>query len=174
LATRKELAEHLDLSPQSISDLIGKGIFTISSGRSPVNIDVCRVQYINHIRKSARYTRKDGTGDIAEEKAKLTAAQARKAELEVEQLEKSLIPAQLVEDTWIDYVSNVRARLLGLPSRVAHQVITVDKYAEAELIIKEQVHEALNELAQNGIPKEYRKGDKGDESDMDSTTQSED
>ncbi len=174
MATRKELAEHLDLSPQSISDLIGKGIFTISSGRSPVNIDVCRVQYINHIRKSARYTRKDGTGDIAEEKAKLTAAQARKAELEVEQLEKSLIPAQLVEDTWIDYVSNVRARLLGLPSRVAHQVITVDKYAEAELIIKEQVHEALNELAQNGIPKEYRKGDKGDESDMDSTTQSED
>jgi phage terminase Nu1 subunit (DNA packaging protein) len=171
LATRKELAEHLDLSPQSISDLIGKGIFTISSGRSPVNIDVCRVQYINHIRKSARYTRKDGTGDIAEEKAKLTAAQARKAELEVEQLEKSLIPAQLVEDTWIDYVSNVRARLLGLPSRVAHQVITVDKYAEAELIIKEQVHEALNELAQNGIPKEYRKGDKGDESDMDSSAE---
>jgi len=69
LATRKELAEHLDLSPQSISDLIGKGIFTIGSGRSPVNIDVCRIQYINHIRKSARYTRKDGTGDIAEEKA---------------------------------------------------------------------------------------------------------
>ena len=174
MATRKELAEHLDLSPQSISDLIGKGIFTISSGRSPVNIDVCRIQYINHIRKSARYTRKDGTGDIAEEKAKLTAAQARKAELEVEQLEKSLIPAQLVEDTWIDYVSNVRARLLGLPSRVAHQVITVDKYAEAELIIKEQVHEALNELAQNGIPKEYRKGDTGDKSSLDSTTESED
>ncbi len=174
MATRKELAEHLDLSPQSISDLIGKGIFTIGSGRSPVNIDVCRVQYINHLRKSARYTRKDGTGDIAEEKAKLTAAQARKAELEVEQLEKSLIPAQLVEETWVDYVSNVRAKLLGLPSRVAHQVITVDKYAEAELIIKEQVHEALNELAQNGIPKEYRKGDTEDKSDMDSTTEPKD
>tara|TARA_S200002703_G_scaffold121008_2_gene106841 strand:- start:2286 stop:2810 length:525 start_codon:yes stop_codon:yes gene_type:complete len=174
LATRKELAEHLDLSPQSISDLIAKGIFSIGSGRSPVNIDVCRIQYINHIRKSARYTRKDGTGDIAEEKAKLTAAQARKAELEVEQLEKTLIPAQLVEETWVDYVSNVRAKLLGLPSRVAHQVITVDKYAEAELIIKEQVHEALNELAQNGIPKEYRKGDTEDQSDMDSATESQD
>ena len=174
MATRKELAEHLDLSPQSISDLIGKGIFTIGSGRSPVNIDVCRIQYINHIRKSARYTRKDGTGDIAEEKAKLTAAQARKAELEVEQLEKTLIPAQLVEDTWVDYVSNVRAKLLGLPSRVAHQVITVDKYAEAELIIKEQVHEALNELAQNGIPEKYRKSGESDQSGLDSTTESED
>ena len=115
-----------------------------------------------------------GTGDIAEEKTKLTAAQARKAELEVEELEGSLIPAQLVEDTWVDYVANARAKLLGLPSRIAHQVITVDKYAEAELIIKEQVHEALNELAQNGIPQKYRKGDTGDKSDMDSTTQSED
>jgi phage terminase Nu1 subunit (DNA packaging protein) len=174
LATRKELAEHLDLSPQSISDLIGKGIFTISSGRSPVNIDVCRVQYINYLRKAARYTKKDGTGDIAEEKTKLTAAQARKAELEVEEMEAKLIPAGLVEETWIDYVANARAKLLGLPSRIAHQVITVDKYAEAELIIKEQVHEALNELAQNGIPQKYRKGDTGNESSMDSTTQSKD
>jgi terminase small subunit / prophage DNA-packing protein len=174
LATRKELAEHLDLSPQSISDLIGKGIFTIGSGRSPVNIDVCRIQYINHIRKSARYTRKDGTGDIAEEKTKLTAAQARKAELEVEEMEAKLIPAELVQETWIDYVANARAKLLGLPSRIAHQVITVDKYAEAELIIKEQVHEALNELAQDGIPQKYRKGDTGDKPSMDSTTESED
>ena len=110
MATRKELAEHLDLSPQSISDLIGKGIFTISSGRSPVNIDVCRVQYINYLRKAARYTKKDGTGDIAEEKTKLTAAQARKAELEVEEMEAKLIPAGLVEETWVDYVANARTR----------------------------------------------------------------
>jgi len=89
-------------------------------------------------------------------------------------MEGSLIPSQLVEDTWIDYVSNTRAKLLGLPSRIAHQVITVDKYAEAELILKEQVHEALNELAQNGIPQKYRKGDTGDQSSLDSTTQSED
>ena len=174
MATRKELAEHLDLSPQSISDLIGKGIFTIGTGRSPVNIDVCRVQYINHIRKAARYTRKDGTGDMAEEKTKLTAAQARKAELEVEEMEAKLIPSELVQETWIDYVANARAKLLGLPSRIAHQVITVDKYAEAELIIKEQVHEALNELAQDGIPQKYRKGDTGDKSSLDSTAQSED
>jgi len=77
-----------------------------------------------------------------------------------------------VEDTWIDYVANARAKLLGLPSRIAHQVITTDKYAEAEIIIKEQVHEALNELAQNGIPQKYRKGDSEVEPDLDSTTES--
>ena len=123
-------------------------------GRSPLNIDVCRVAYISYLRKLGGYHKRSGSGDIAEEKTKLTAAQARKAELEVEELEGSLI--------------------LGLPSRIAHQVITVDKYAEAELIIKEQVHEALNELAQDGIPQKYRKGDTGDQSGLDSTTQSED
>ena len=173
MATRKELAEHLDLSPQSISDLIGKGVFTIGAGRSPVNIDSCRGQYINYLRKAARYTKKDGSSsDIAEEKARLTKAQADKAELEVEQLEKSLLPAQMVQDTWIEYVSNVRAKLLGLPSRIAHQVITVDKYSEAEEIIKDQVYDALNELSQHGIPKEYRKSDDGDKPSMDSATES--
>ena len=89
-------------------------------------------------------------------------------------MEAKLIPAELVEETWVDYVANARAKLLGLPSRIAHQVITVDKYAEAELIIKEQVHEALNELAQDGIPQKYRKGDTGDKPNMDSTTESKD
>jgi len=174
LATRKETAEHLDLSVQSINDLINRGVIQVKTGRSPINLDAARYAVLNDLRKSARYTRKDGTGDIAEEKTKLTAAQARKAELEVEEMEAKLIPSELVQETWIDYVANARAKLLGLPSRIAHQVITVDKYAEAELIIKEQVHEALNELAQDGIPQKYRKGDTGDKRSMDSTTESED
>ena len=171
MATQREVADHLDLSVKRVSELIRDGVLPSKMGRSPLNIDVCRVAYISYLRKLGGYNKRSGTGDIAEEKTKLTAAQARKAELEVEEMEGSLIPAQLVEDTWIDYVSNSRAKLLGLPSRIAHQVITVDKYAEAELILKEHVHEALNELAQNGIPKEYRKGDKGDESDMDSSAE---
>ena len=174
MSTQREIADHLDLSVKRVSELIRDGVLPSKMGRSPLNIDVCRIAYISYLRKLGGYNKRSGSGDLAEEKTKLTAAQARKAELEVEEMEGSLIPAQLVQDTWIDYVSNARAKLLGMPSRIAHQVITVDKYAEAELILKEQVHEALNELAQNGIPQKYRKGDTGDKSDMDSTTQSKD
>lgn len=162
------------MSPQSISHLIGEGIITVGSGRSPVNIDSCRIQYINHLRKAARYTKKDGAADIAEEKARLTKAQADKAELEVSELEAKLIPADLVADTWIDYVANARAKLLGLPSRVAHQVLTLDNYAEVEEVIKQQVHEALQELAENGIPQEYRKGGTENKPNMDTTAKSKD
>ena len=172
MATQRDIAEHLDLSVKRVSELIRDGILPSKKGRSPLNTDVCRVAYISYLRKLGGYNKRSGTGDIAEEKTKLTAAQARKAEIEVEELEEQLRPAQLVEDTWIDYVANARAKLLGLPSRIAHQVITTDKYAEAEIIIKEQVHEALNELAQNGIPQKYRKGDSEVEPDLDSTTES--
>ena len=137
-----------------------------------MNIDVCRFAYISYLRKLGGYNKKTGTGDIAEEKTKLTAAQARKAELEVEQLEGNLIPAALVQDTWIDYVANARAKLIALPSRIAHQVITVENYPEAEQIIKDKVYEALEELGENGIPTKYRKGDTADQSDMVSTTES--
>ena len=172
MSTQREVAEHLDLSVKRISELIKDGILPSKMGRSPLNIDVCRMAYISYLRKLGGYNKRSGSGDITEEKTKLTAAQARKAELEVEEMEGNLLPAQLVEDTWIGYVANVRAKLLGLPSRIAHQVITVDKYPEAELIIKEQVHDALNELAEDGIPAKYRKTDTEHESDMDTAKES--
>lgn len=172
MATQREVAEHLDLSVKRISELIKDGILPSKMGRSPLNIDVCRHAYISYLRKLGGYHKKSGTGDIAEEKTKLTAAQARKAELEVEVMEGKLIPAEAVGDTWTSYVSNARAKLLALPSRIAHQVITVDKYAEAELILKEKVYEALNELAEDGIPPQYRKIDSSPMSDLDTTEES--
>jgi|TARA_R110002050_G_scaffold177050_1_gene310146 phage terminase Nu1 subunit (DNA packaging protein) len=155
MATQRELAEHLDLSTKRISELIRDGILPSKMGRSPINIDVCRIAYISYLRKLGGYNKKSGGGDIAEEKTRLTKAQADKAELEVSELEGQLIPAQLVQDTWTDMVANVRSKLLGLPSRIAHQVIAMETYPEAEQLIKENVHDALSELAENGIPTKY-------------------
>lgn len=174
MATQREVAEHLDLSVKRVSELIRDGVLPSKKGRSPLNIDVCRFSYISYLRKLGGYNKKNGSGDITEEKTKLTAAQARKAELEVEQLEGNLIPAALVQDTWIDYVANARAKLIALPTRIAHQVLSVDNYAECEQLIKERVHEALDELANDGIPNKYRKGDSGNQSGMVSSTESQD
>ena len=156
MATQRELAEHLDLSPQSVTDLVRKGVFIIKRGRSPVNIDACRVAYINYLRKAARYTKKDGTGDIGEEKTRLTRAQADAAELKVSELEGELIPAKLVEDTWTDVAAVIRVQLLALASKIAHLVLASKTYQEVEAIINKEIYETLDELAEsNGIPKEY-------------------
>ena len=155
MATQREAAEHLGLSVKSISQLIKNGVLPSKRGRSPLDIDICRHAYISYLRKLSGYHKTSGTGDIAEEKTRLTKAQADKAELEVSELEGKLIPAHLVQDTWIDFVANVRAKLLGMPSRLAHQMIATEDYAEAEKLLKDCVYDALNELAENGIPTEY-------------------
>ena len=172
MATRKEVAEHLDLSLVSISQLIQKGVLDVKQGRNPMDLDLCRRNYINYLRQLGGYNKRSGSGDIAEEKTRLTKAQADKAELEVSELEAELIPASLVQSTWTDYIANVRAKLLALPSRVAHLVITTDKYVEAEQIIKEQVYESLQELAENGIPTKYRQRNNSNQPDLESTTES--
>ena len=153
MATQKELAEHLDLSTKTISELIKKGVLPAKKGRSPLNIDTCRLAYISYLRKLSHFHKKTGGGDIAEQKTRLTKAQADKAELEVSELEGKLIPATLGQETWQDFVANVRAKLLGLPSKLAHQVIAAEDYAEAEKLLKKEVYEALNELAEDGIPR---------------------
>ena len=172
LATRKEAAEHLDLSVQSINDLINKGIIVVKAGRSPINLDAARFAVLNDLRKAARYTKKVGVGDIAEEKTKLTAAQARKAELEVEVMEGKLVPIKEVEDFLIERFSNARAKWLAVPSRIAHKVLAVDNYAEAELEIKEGINEGLEELANDGIPEKYRTSGREDQQDLDSAPES--
>ena len=156
MATQKELAEHLGMSPQSVGELVKKGVFTIKKGRSPVDLDVCRIEYINHLRKSANHFKKTGTkGDIVEETTRLKKFQADKAELEVNQLEGKLIPASLVRDTWSGLVSNAHAKFLNIPTNLAHQVLAAEDFNEASSLIKKSIYEALEELSGDGIPAEY-------------------
>ena len=159
MATQTELAEHLDLSPQSISDLVRKGIITIKKGRSPVNIDACRVQYINHLRKNASHYKKSGTGgDIVEESTRLKKFQADKAELEVNQLEGKLIPADLVKDTWSDFIGNAKAHFCDGINPNANQLLAAENYNQTFDLIKNSLNEALEELSGNGLPREYAEG----------------
>ena len=174
MATQREVADHLDLSVKRISELIKDGILPSKLGRSHLNLDVCRIAYISYLRKLGGYHKRSGTGDIAEEKTKLTAAQARKAELEVEIMEGKLVPIQEVEEFLVERFTNARAKWLGVPSKIAHKIITVDTFAEAEQEIKEGIYEGLNELANDGIPEKYRTSGREYEPSLDSSAQSED
>ncbi|QDP47948.1 MAG: putative terminase small subunit [Prokaryotic dsDNA virus sp.] len=170
MATRKEVAEHLFMTPQNVAKLIKENVFVTQPGANPLDLEHCRRSYIAFLQNKARYHLKDGSGDITEEKTRLTKAQADKAELDVEVLEGKLIPTSLVADTWTNYISNCRAKLLGLPNKIAHLVIAVTDFADAEKIIKEAVNESLEELSKDGIPEEYRENTLVDKKDMESTS----
>ena len=148
MATVKELAEHLDLSTVRINDLFNENVLQKSGKRSGIDINENRVRYIRHLRSLAR-GKKLESGDLQEERTRLTKVQADKAELELEELEKVLIAAEDVESVWTDYISNIRSKLLSLPSKLGHLVQATESYAEAEQILKEAMYEVLEELSED-------------------------
>mgnify|MGYP007073237313 FL=1 len=93
----------------------------------------------------------NNSGDLNEEKTRLTKLQADKAELEVKEMEQSLVSVEKITEEWVGYAGNVRSKLLALPSKVSHRVQSADTYAEAEKILKEAVYDALYELSNNGL-----------------------
>ena len=146
MATNKQIAEHLDCSPEWISRLKSQNILPSAPGK-PMDMDRSRIAYINYLRSKARMTSNTDDGTIIEHKTRLTSAQATKAEMEVQQLSNELIRAEDVKNTWIEFVGNVKAKLLNLPAKLAHQVIGLEHYSEAEELLMKEVHEALTELS---------------------------
>ena len=92
-----------------------------------------------------------GAYDSQKERARLTYQQAERAQLENAVTRGELIPASLVEETWTDHVLRMRARLLSMPSRVAHQVQAAESFDEMRKIIATVAHEALAELKTEGL-----------------------
>ena len=78
-------------------------------------------------------------------------------ELELEQQRGNLLPMELVIAAWQGHIANSRAKLLALPPKAASQVLGMESYLEVEHAIRDIIYEALDELAGDGVPKEYEK-----------------
>jgi len=105
----------------------------------------------------ARDMESSGTLDLSQERAKLTKLQAEKATLELEQQRGNLIPMELIIETWQGHIANARAKLLALPPKAAAQVAGMESYLEVEQLITELINESLDELENDGLPKQYLK-----------------
>ena len=84
--------------------------------------------------------------DLQQERAQLARTQREKAALQIEEMERHLVPMEEVSQLWQRMVSAMRARLLSIPSKTAPMVLTAEKQSEIMAILKEQVNEALEEL----------------------------
>ena len=102
-------------------------------------------------------TRSGGELDYTQERAKLTRLQAEKVTLELEQQRGNLLPMELVIAAWQGHIANARAKMLALPPKAAAQAVGMESYLEVEQAITELIHEALDELSTDGLPREHYK-----------------
>ena len=152
MATIKEVADHLDLTSAHIYNLFNANVLTKSGKSGGQDLDDCRVKYIRYLRTLSK-GKNTNSGDLNEERTRLTKAQADRAELELQEIEADLISTDTIKTIWSDYVSNVRSKLLALPSKLGHLTQASETYAEAEAIIKEAVYECLEELSEDATAK---------------------
>ena len=144
---RSETAQKLNVSLTTLDDWRRKGCPHTKTGKQVFfNLDDLN-QWLN--------TRLGGELDYTQERAKLTKLQAEKVTLELEQQRGISLPLEMVILAWQGKVANARAKLLALPPKVASQVLGIESYVEIEHTIRDIIYEALDELAGDGVPKEY-------------------
>ena len=81
------------------------------------------------------------------ERTRLLKAQADKAELEVKTLLGTLVAAEEVEIIWSGLIARFRSRMLAIPTRAAHALLSLKEFHDMEQHLKEMIHSALDELS---------------------------
>ena len=146
---RSDTAQKLNVSLTTLDDWRRKGCPHTKTGKQVFfNLDDLN-EWLN--------TRSGGELDYTQERAKLTRLQAEKVTLELEQQRGNLLPMELVIAAWQGHIANARAKMLALPPKAAAQAVGMESYLEVEQAITELIHEALDELSTDGLPKEHYK-----------------
>ena len=144
---RSETAQKLNVSLTTLDNWRRKGCPHTKTGK--------QVYFEIEVLKRWLDNRSSGELDYTQERAKLTRLQAEKVKLDLEQQRGKLLPLEMVILAWQGQVANARAKLLALPPKVAFHVLGMESYVEIEHTIRDIIYEVLDELAGDGMPKEY-------------------
>jgi phage terminase Nu1 subunit (DNA packaging protein) len=140
------IAKLLDLTPRRVQQLSNEGVIP-KAERGRYELVPAVQGYIKYLKE--RSIRADTSGDdYNAHRTRLTKTRADLAEMEKAQIQEQLIPAADVEKAWIDVSQNMRQKLLAFPQRVAPEVYAAEKLVEVKSILKENIFDALKEIAE--------------------------
>ena len=149
---KRALAEIFGISERTLTELQREGlpIQTVADRRGQANLyDTAEVHRWLLARAAGPVAGADGSPlRLDVERARLTHHQANLAEIEEATMRRELIPAEDVAREWADMVGRARAKLLGLPPRLAAHAMTCATVREAEEFARAEVYAALSELAE--------------------------
>ncbi len=86
--------------------------------------------------------------DLDLERGRLTHHQADKVEIEKRKMLGELLEAEEVAKEWERIILAAKAKILAMPSRYAHRVLSFNDLKEANNLFREIAREVLNELGE--------------------------
>lgn len=145
--TGEELAEYLGLTGRRVRQLKQEGI-VIGAANGHYELKASIQNYIEFLKEKVDARNADQLrNDIELEKLLHERVKKRKSELMVAQLENKLHREEDVERVWSNMVVATKARLLAIPVRISPLLVGEDDINEIQAIIKREIYEALNEVA---------------------------
>lgn len=154
MATQAEIAEHLDLSQQAVSQLLAARVLP-KARRAELDLDACRVAYVRHLREIAAGRASEASAeeglDLVEQRARLAKSQADAQEMRNHTARGALIPRPAMVAVLTASFANCRARLLAIPTRAAPLLIGRTSLPTIRDKLTELVSEACAELAATDI-----------------------
>ena len=141
------IAKLLLLTERRVQQLLSEGVLPRAE-RGRYELAPVVQAYVRYLRDRALPGGLErAADDFHKARARRTAAEASLAEMRAAEARAELIPADDVRAVLVSVVARVRAKLLGLPVKLAARVLGVQTAGDAEALIRAGVHDALSELA---------------------------
>ena len=167
IVNKKQLAEIIGRSEEWLTQMQKDETFPILNkrkGRGGSDYDTSEVIAWMEKRSVSNLIGNQDAIDLEEGKRRKMAAEAGMAELELLKEQGRVVEIERVADEIGEQLSNFRAKMLSIPSKVAGLVYTAKDIKEIKSILDDAIYEALNEVA--GINQEDSAG-LTEESDLD-------
>lgn len=150
-ATLMDMQLMLGISSHEVARLVGESVLKKDT-RGVYDFLYSMKGYIGYLqaRSGMRGLRSGAPTDYAEERARMTKAQADKHEMEAAVMAGTLVDIEQLTTEWETMLMSMKAKLVAIPSKVATLVADEDNPAIIQSIIDDYMREALQELANYG------------------------
>lgn len=144
--TTKNLADVLDVTPRTVSNLTQQEVLRrVGHGKYLLGPSI--QSYVSYIRH--QFEDEDGNQiDYEFEKALHEKVKREKTELQLAAMRGKMHREEDVAAVLNDMVAAFRAKMLGLPSKLAPQLVGAADLAIMTELLTQEVHEALSELSE--------------------------
>lgn len=151
IVNTKTVANIFGLTSRRINQMVEEGIIDrLGPGKFDL-LDTVN-KYITHLQTTSNAKNIDGSTSALKEKEDmmLKKAKRQKAELELQQLEGTLIYAEEAKRMYIGLVLNARSKFLGMPYILAPKLYkrSMEEISEE---LEKAIHGALTELSQSDV-----------------------
>lgn len=166
IVNKKQLAEILGLSEETLTQYQKDGTFPIlhkRRGRAGSDYETADVIAWLERRRVGHMIGNQDAIDIEEGKRRKIAAEAGLAELELLKEQGKVVEIDRIAEEVGEQLSNFRAKMLSIPSKVAGQVYTAKDIKEIKGILDDAIFEALNEISGFGSDSSVGESEEGSE-----------